>query len=418
MGAVSMKTTEELLDEIDQLLEEIDEESRPPEVPEDVPAPAPAIDPEPPEESVEPPVEQAEVIEPPPTRRRRALRRRRWGRRVRFLGIVVLGFAVGAAGAAAVLLLGDERSNVKRVRPGGASPEQDVLVWTVWKESPPGAAFVVVLASGGGIEPVAVGIPTHTVVSIPGRGLGTVADAARTGDAELVSTTVQNVLQVGFDATVATTTPDFRRLVDRLGGIDVGTQHFGGPDAVGHLLGGEEESAELRFLRWQEVVAGLLAALENRPEALLGIVPDAALPMFTAAAYSETDVVELPVQDVGAGLARPVAESVAALVAERFVVGGQATREVRLVVLNGNGIPGIGEAVTRALVPAGFRLVSSQNAPAFDVKSTTIVASTEEFLDEARLARELLGVGEVYLGDQPSGVADVSVLIGQDFGGR
>jgi hypothetical protein len=51
------------------------------------------------------------------------------------------------------------------------------------------------------------------------------------------------------------------------------------------------------------------------------------------------------------------------------------------------------------------------------VKTTTIIASTEEFLDEARLARELLGVGDVYLGEQPTGVADVSVVIGRDFGG-
>jgi hypothetical protein len=331
---------------------------------------------------------------------------------------VVLGFAVGAAGAAGVLFLGREGRDAKPgSRPGGPSPEQDVVAWTVWKETPPGAAFVTILASGGGIEPVALGVPTHTVVSIPGHGLGTVADAARTGDAALVSTTVQNVLQVGFDAEVATTTADLRTLVDRVGGIDVGSQHFAGKQAIRYLLGGEEELEELEFLRWQEIVGGLLGALEDRPDALPGIIPEEALPTFVAAATSETDVVALPVQDVGAGLARPITDSVSELVAERFVVAGQPGQDVRLVVLNGNGTPGIGEAVTRALVPAGFRLVSSQNAPAFDVKTTTIVASTEEFLDEARLARELLGVGDVYLGDQPTGVADVSVVIGRDFGG-
>jgi LytR cell envelope-related transcriptional attenuator len=405
-----MKTTEELLNEIDELLEEIEEkEPLQPEVPEQVPPPlAPS----------EPSVATNEHIELPPTKRRKVLRRRRWGRRVRFLGIVTLGFVVGAAGAAGVLFFGKDGKDAERgSRIGGAPAEQDVVAWTVWKETPPGAAFVTILASGGGIEPVAVGVPTHTVVSIPGHGLGTVADAARTGDAQLVSTTVQNVLQVGFDADVATTTADLRALIDRAGGIDIGTEHLTGRQAIAYLLGGEEESPELRFLRWQEIVGGLLASLENRPDALQGIVPEEALPVFVAVASSETDVLELPVQDVGAGLARPVPESVAALVAERFVVAGQTGSEVRLVVLNGNGIPGIGEAVTRALVPAGFRLVSSQNAPAFDVKTTTIVASTEEFLDEARLARELLGVGDVYLGEQPTGVADVSVVIGRDFGG-
>jgi LytR cell envelope-related transcriptional attenuator len=410
-----MKTTEELLDEIDDLLEEIDEEPEQERetVPETVPEPERVTVAHAPAPVEAPP----EAVEPPKTKRGRALRRRRWGRGIRFLGILSLAFAVGAAGAAGVLLFSDDDPTARRVPSGGAPAEQSVLAWTVWNEAPAGAAFVAVLASGGGVDPVAVGVPTYTVVSIPGHGLGTVADAARTGDADLVSTTVQNLLQVPFDAAVATTSADLRALVDRVGGIDVGTEHFAGQQAAAYLFKGQAESAELRFLRWQEVVAGILAAVETRPDALQGIIPDPAVPMFVAAASSETDVVALPVQDVGAGLARPVAESVTALVQERFVLAGQAGGVVRLVVLNGNGIPGIGEAVTRALVPAGFRLVSSQNAPAFDVKTTTIVASTEEFLDEARLARELLGVGDVYLGQQPTGVADVSVVIGRDFGG-
>jgi len=406
-----MKTTEELLDEIDELLEEIGEEPVQILSPEAPPLHVPEAEP------IEP-IEPIEPSESTSVTRRRALRRRHWRRRFRFLGVVALGFAVGAVGAAGILFFGSEEKDAARTRAGAPSASQDVVAWTVWQNEPPGTSFVVVLASGGGIDPVAVGVPTHTVVSIPGHGLGTVADAARTGDAELVSTTVQNVLRVAVDAAVATTTADLRRLVDQVGGIDVGSEHFGGRQATGYLLGGEQESAELRFLRWQEVVAGLLLALEDQPEALRGIVPQEALPLFTAAASANTDVLELPVLDVGAGLARPEAESIEALVAERFVVSGQSGKEVRLVVLNGNGIPGIGEAVTRALVPAGFRLVSSQNAPTFDVKFTTIVASTEEFLDEARLARELLGVGQVYLGEQPTGVADVSVVIGRDFGGR
>jgi LytR cell envelope-related transcriptional attenuator len=418
-----MKTTEELLNEIDELLEEIGDEQEPAASASPPPESGPVEVAEPTQsaEQIEPPEPGEPIepgqIEPSHTKRRRALRRRQLGRGIRFIGIMALGFAVGAAGAAGVLLFRRDERSAERSRTGAPVGEQSVLAWTVWNQAPPGAAFVAILGSGGGREPVAVGVPTYTVVSIPGHGLGTVADAARTGDADLVSTTVQNLVQVPFDAAVASTSSDLRALVDRAGGIDVGSEHFTGQQALAYLFKGREESAELRFLRWQEIVGGVLAAVETRPDALEGIIPNEAVPMFAAAASSETEVVALPVQDVGAGLARPVAESVEALVAERFVIAGQAGGTVRLVVLNGNGIPGIGEAVTRALVPAGFRLVSSQNAPAFDVKTTTIIASTEEFLDEARLARELLGVGDVYLGEQPTGVADVSVVIGRDFGG-
>jgi hypothetical protein len=403
-----MKTTEELIEEIQELLGSLNSESRH------------SI-----REAAEGEVEEAprgsrrvEPAEPSPPRRKRALRRRRWGRRLRFVGLIALSFAVGAAAARGLALLRTEDRVVNRPARTGSPVEQDVLAWTVWQREPPGAAFVTVLASGGARDPVAVGVPTHTVLSIPGRGLGTVADAGRTGDANLVATTLQSLLQVPIDEAVATPTSALRRLVDEAGGIRIGSETVSGRRAIAYLLGGAEETPELRFLRWQEVVAGVLEALEDDAEALGDVLPPEAVPMFAAAASASTDVVELPVLDVGAGLARPETEAVAALVADRFVVPSGVGREVRLVVLNGNGIPGIGEAVTRALVPAGFRLVSSQNAPTFDVQVTRIVASQEEFLDEARLARELLGVGEVYLGEQPTGVADVSVLIGQDFGGR
>jgi hypothetical protein len=88
-----------------------------------------------------------------------------------------------------------------------------------------------------------------------------------------------------------------------------------------------------------------------------------------------------------------------------------------LVVLNGNGTPGIGQQVARMLVPEGYVLVASQNASEFGVNVTKIIASDREDLPAARKARYVLGVGQVFLGNQASGVADVTVVVGLDFGG-
>ena len=101
----------------------------------------------------------------------------------------------------------------------------------------------------------------------------------------------------------------------------------------------------------------------------------------------------------------------------RRVASVPAGRSVaRLVVLNGNGEPGVGEEVARLLVPEGFRLVANGNAETFNLKRTQILASSEDYLDEARLARRLLGTGEVFVGGPPSGVGDVTVVVGDDFG--
>jgi hypothetical protein len=172
---------------------------------------------------------------------------------------------------------------------------------------------------------------------------------------------------------------------------------------------------ELRFLRWQEVTAALLPAAAARPEALRGVVPGPAVAVFRAVGAAGAAPLELPVQDVGSGLARPLPDEVARLVRERFVPTARTEAPVRLVVLNGNGIPGVGERVAQILVPAGFRLVSSQNATSFEERTTLIVAADERFLDEAELARTLLGVGTVLLDPQPSSVADVTVVAGRDF---
>lgn len=50
--------------------------------------------------------------------------------------------------------------------------------------------------------------------------------------------------------------------------------------------------------------------------------------------------------------------------------GGPATEAVPVIVLNGNGVPGIGEAVAERIIPGGFRVAVSQNASDFDHAET------------------------------------------------
>jgi hypothetical protein len=297
--------------------------------------------------------------------------------------------------------------------PAAVTPvEQDVTIWTVWPSEQRDLVFVTVLASGGNRDPLAVVVPSYTAVSIPGQGLGTVQDAGAGRDPELVATTIGNVLQVPIDATVASTAGELQGLVDAAGGIEGPPGNLTGARALAYLTEAGVDPTD-RFIRWQEILTGLLDGLEEHPDLFSGMPADTR-PTFDALEPG-AGMFELPVRDIGVGLSDPDAAGIEALVKERFVTPGRTAGGIRLVILNGNGRPGIGADVARLLVPIGFRLVSSLNARRFDENVTHIVAATPEFLDEAELARTVLGVGEVFLGEQPTNVADVSVVVGKDF---
>ncbi|HEX9890517.1 MAG TPA: LCP family protein [Actinomycetota bacterium] len=414
-----MKGAEELLREVQELLKKGSAQApaEAPPAPPDAAPTEPAVPPAPPPPTV---VDRPGVPHPPPVRPRRALRhhppprpRRRWLRG----GLAALLAAALAAGAvvAVVTLRAERRTD----GPGGQAaplPPQEVVAWTVWHQKPR-VSFVTVVAHGQGLDPVILGVPVNTVATIPGRGLGTVEDASGTGDARLVGTMVSSVLGVRVDHVVATSLEDVSDAVDRVGGVRAGGQTVDGPGLLA-MLTQRKVDRELRFLRWQEAARSLLASAADAPEALRRLVPDRTVPVFRAVGAEAPAPLELPVEDVGSGLVRPVKDEVAALVGEWFVPTAMTGRSVRLIILNGNGVPGIGERVARLLVPAGFRLVSSQNASTFEEETTLIVISDQRFRPEAELARDLLGVGRVVIDPQPTSVADVTVVVGRDFRGR
>jgi hypothetical protein len=62
-------------------------------------------------------------------------------------------------------------------------------------------------------------------------------------------------------------------------------------------------------------------------------------------------------------------------------------------VLNGNAVPGTGEAVAERIIPGGFRVAVSQNASDFDHAETLIVVGSPDDVALAERVRDLLGVG-------------------------
>jgi hypothetical protein len=308
----------------------------------------------------------------------------------------------------AVLLVGDGRPGSGRTGTSGTVyGDQRVVLWTVLDDKRGEKPFVAVLASGGGKGPAALTVPENTVANIPGRGAATVEEAAAGGDVSDVAATVENILGVRVDGTWGMPIEDLGRIVGRLGTIQAGFERLDGPGVVAYLRDAPDVE---RAIRWQEVVGGILEAIP-RNQAVLGTVPSSVRPPFAGGAG---EVVILPSEDIGAGLVRPDDEAVDLLVRERLVPTASG-EQVRLVVLNGNGIPGIGEDVARILVPNGFTLVASLNAASFDQEETRVVASSRDFVDDAHRARRLLGVGHVYITGVPTYLSDVTVIVGKDF---
>jgi hypothetical protein len=96
--------------------------------------------------------------------------------------------------------------------------------------------------------------------------------------------------------------------------------------------------------------------------------------------------------------------------------GGPAEEAVPVIVLNGNGVPGIGELVAERILPGGFRIAVSDNASSFDHDETLVVVGSPNDVGLGQRVRDLLGVGSVSV-SVGSGIAPVTVVVGRDFTG-
>ncbi len=88
----------------------------------------------------------------------------------------------------------------------------------------------------------------------------------------------------------------------------------------------------------------------------------------------------------------------------------------RVEVLNGTNRVQITPPIAAELVEAGYRVVRTDNADRPDYEVTRIVGHTESNQSTALAVYDVLGFGEVRLEvRQPSGIVDITVIVGDDF---
>jgi hypothetical protein len=284
--------------------------------------------------------------------------------------------------------------------------------------------FVALVGSRGERPPAIVVVPARLVLTLPGAGSGTVADAAA-ASGSLLAASISNALGTWVGPQFVTDLSGLAGIVDATGGVsvdlvqpaEVSGQEIG-PGPVS--MDGREASTFLSdgvglgpAGRWQEMLSALFKnGLSLPPQDLARAVrPDAVRTVFATARSPR--VRELPATPSEGRLLVPDDPAIRRALSSLF--GVETKPPVDVVVLNGSGVPGVGETVASRLVPGGFRIAASGNARGFDHQVTEIVADTDRAKAQAQRVRRLLGVGTVVLGTGSSGLADITIVVGRDF---
>ena len=357
-------------------------------------------------------------IQPSRTDRAEAsVRRRRMYAIGAVLVIVVAGVAatrLGGGGGAAAASPSAPGSSP------GASPPNQLLAFSVTGAP---KALLAVVGTGGTSPAAGLVLPPGMTVTVPGQGETVTEDVqALPGDSMRIG--VSNAVGTWADHYAVMDLHGFGEAIDAAGGLMVnlaaaypvggtvlgpGKTHMTGSEVVTFLY----EKADDTDLRWASVLEAFL-------EAAPAISPDELSDADDAAAATEilqsgrgADVQVAPTTVVGGTAIVPKQPDLEQLVGHLF--GTPAP--VKALVENGTGSPSVGEAVAKDLIPAGFRIVLSQNAPSFDHATTTITANGTDHVDDANAARKALGVGVVQVTQVPSGLADVTIVVGRDFEG-
>jgi hypothetical protein len=343
----------------------------------------------------------------------RTLRRRR--------AVAVLGgIAIVAATAYGVSRLGDAAGG------GGDPPETtgatrpaELLALQVVGTSDPLLALV---GSGAGERPPAFfTIPYELTMTVPGQGEATAAQVAGL-EAPTMRVAVSNAFGVWAERYAVMDLEGLAEAVDGAGGIEVpvpgtysteagdlgpGPQELNGEQVVA-LLRVRDRSGEAR---WASVVQGLLRdpIAVGDEDLLASSGPEGVERVLEGAAGAGPSL--FPTVSVASSVLVPQQPDLDREVARVFGWG----LPVPVIVENGVGAPGLGEDVAAMLLPEGFRVVVSQNAEPFGYERTKVVANGAAAVADAERIRRALGVGRVGVSRVPSGIGDITVIVGEDF---
>jgi hypothetical protein len=284
-----------------------------------------------------------------------------------------------------------------------------------------GAAVpLIAVARPGNLDVPVLTVPAQMSLEIPGVGEGT-TDAIARQDGDGLRVALSNTVGVWIEHYLVLDMAGLARMVDAAGGFEVtlpgqvnlssgvvgpGDAILTGADVTEYLgVGGANA-----FTRWEVILPALLNAQVEG--SLRGTSDNLAAVSRLLPVGGQVRIDTFPTRISAGQVSVPDYDKLDELMAKDF---GVVRLPVPVLVQNGVGDPGLAADVANLLVPRGFRIVLSGNASTFDHRETQVVASGDDHVADAQRARRALGVGVLAATQVPSGVADVTIVIGKDF---
>lgn len=327
---------------------------------------------------------------------------------------------------------------------GGEAPAaSDSLLLTVSDDTGDGAAFAVLTTDSEGTPVLAV-IPADLYDLVPGYGEFALGDSLRFEGPDLAALVVENALGIRIDASAVLPAGDLAGLFTEPVPVELASPlvetgedgtivrlaaegNLGREGAViAELFSNPGDGDQLAFLERQAATwEGVVRHTGSDPElaarvASLAQDPVLAQSLLTAAASDTLEVTLIPLSRVGGGAEEGfevAAQELPGFIARRFAHLALRAGEERpnVELLNGNGELLSTRWAAESLVGRGFRVIRTDNADRFDFATTIVIAQGEEHTEDAAEVVEILGVGELRLElAAPSGIVDVSIIVGQD----
>ena len=348
--------------------------------------------------------------------RRATLRRRR-------AAAAVAAVALVAAGAYGVSRLGDAAGRGPGATDGAgrAQGASELLILQVVGTDDP---LLAMIGDGrGDRRPGFFSVPFDLMLTVPGEGEVMASDVAGLG-AETVRVAVSNTFGARADHVAVM---DLEGLSDEVargegirlkvpgsyvteaGNLGPGAVRLTGEQVVA-LLSLEEDGAEAR---WASVVQALLRARVRLGGDDLAETDGIAGVRRVLRGARGAAIARFPTLTVAGSVTVPLQPDLDRQVTRLF----GARTPVPVIVQNGSGVPGLGQDVAAVLLPLGFRVVLSQNADLFGYERTSVVANSDGAIADARRIKRALGVGRVRVSQVPSGIGDITIVVGEDFTG-
>lgn len=224
-----------------------------------------------------------------------------------------------------------------------------------------------------------IAVPSGAFMEVPGQGFERVGDSFSAGPGVSLAA-ISNYLSVPFEHYVVVDASIYQEALT---------------------------NQSLRDVMANVQATDLTDADRDRIAAFIGKVPG-----------DRTALVPLPVKPIDLGgqtFFEPQRDEIADLLLQWWDVKlGAEDSTVRVIIYNGAGTPGIAGVAAQQLIAAGVRVVDTKNADRFDYDTTIIVVQSGD-LTQGEQVKTALGVGEVTDSPSEQDIADVIVIIGQDY---